>query len=339
MVRRAVLVTSLVTCASCTYDIPDLAEGGGASSDASTEAGADDSTSATDDGGGQQDSASHADGSCHGVLCPCAAATDCASHVCAQSSAQSMTVGSDLLQAAGLAGFCTTTCCTSSDCPTGTVCFASGYGGNYCVSPSWLKRATPASNALGGAACSTGSECRSGLCSGSTCADTCCDFTGAGTECAGGRSCTFGTFPGASPVDTHSAPFCEPLGGSGAYGSPCSQSSQCQGGLCYPSTTGPYFCTQPCRSDTCGSGNSCQFDGDGTDVVFACFGLNATQNVPSGIACVDYQECIGAICNNSSCTNVCFTDADCDPQLPHCTPQETSFYGQSPNVWITMCTP
>jgi hypothetical protein len=348
MVRRAVLVVSLMTCASCTYDIPDVANDASTGYEAFGDGGSGGPDGTTDGGGssggaetGGTDSPSQADGACTGgVTCPCTSDSNCASKLLCATSAM---VGSALAQQAG-GSFCTTTCCTSAECPTGSVCFATGAGGSYCVAPSWLGRTGTGGTKLGGDSCSTGSDCWSGLCTGTTCIDTCCDFAAAGSECAGGRSCVFGKFPGAAIVDTNFAAFCAPKPGSGGLSASCTQSSGCQGGLCYPNTdppAGPAYCTMPCRlSDACGQGASCEYDNLGANgIYFACLELGSTETTPFGGACTDYLECAGDICNANQCTNVCVTDQDCKAPLPHCRPQLTSFYGQPPNVWITMCTP
>src|ERR1019366_1307700 len=135
----------LVACFACTYDIPDLAsrpgDGGTDPSEASTDdSGSDVGSEPGSEGGGGHlpDASSKGDGGCKGTgtLCPCNNASDCSTGVCALSE----TVGAQLYTAAGNASFCTTPCCTSIDCAAGTVCFASGVGGNYCVNPAWLGR-------------------------------------------------------------------------------------------------------------------------------------------------------------------------------------------------------
>src|SRR6185312_2894686 len=183
----AAIVAPLVS-AGC-YSVPALDQDGGG-----VEAGSDgtahfpDSSSGSGSGGSNGSSGSssgsgassggHADGSAPdasctgGILCACGNANDCttaAAKICATSA----TVGMPIMQAAGVSGFCTRPCCVSSDCPSGTVCYASGEGGQYCVDPTWLGRAKPTSNRSGGAACTSNSDCLSGLCAGSICADTC----------------------------------------------------------------------------------------------------------------------------------------------------------------------
>lgn len=237
------------------------------------------------------------------ALCACQNDSECPQGVCANS----LMVTPALYAAAGGASFCTFACCTSADCPSGTVCFASGAGGQYCVAPSWIGRSAPGAS-LGGAACSADSSCRSGLCAGGRCADTCCSLASSASQCASGV-CAFGAFPGRT-FDTHFAPHCQPQTGSLGYGAACSSSSQCRGGLCYQSGGGGN-CTNACETSTeCGSGNGCQLDQQGQDIYAACFPTPGA--TAEGQACTMDQQCAGYWCNSESkCTNVCFRNQDC----------------------------
>jgi hypothetical protein len=268
------------------YVAPDQA-GGGPGSDAA---------------GPGSEGGSPADAGCT-TLCPCQNDSQCPKGVCANA----LTVSSTLYAAAGGASFCTLACCTSADCPAGTVCFASGAGGQYCVAPSWLGRSAPGAS-LGGAACSSDSTCRSGLCAAGRCADTCCSLASSSSQCASGI-CAFGAFPGRS-FDRHFAPHCTPQVGSLGYSASCSSSSQCRGGLCYQSGGGGY-CTNPCETSAeCGSGNGCQFDQQGQDLYAACFPTPG--GLVQGQACTTNQQCAGYWCNSSSqCTGACFRNSDC----------------------------
>jgi hypothetical protein len=332
----------LVACVACTYGIPDLAlDAGGAGLQAGDASPTVDGTTGDDSSGGAGDDAdtdgggSHSeggattDGPCSGSLCPCNNATDCASRVCAVE----LTVGQDLFTAAGNANFCTKPCCTSKDCDPGSVCFASGQGGNYCVDPKWVGRVAPGSG-IGGAQCSSGSTCRSGLCLGSgLCADTCCSYSGSSAECTGGSSqCAFGAFQGVG-FDTHFTGRCGPPGGASPYGANCGSNSDCAGGLCF-NEGGGGNCTHPCATSAeCGSGNACQLDIEGTDIYAACFPWNASG--PEGSSCTNDDQCLGDWCGTTNqCSNICFTDAVCAAAVSswHCTPQEDQLPNGTYNV-------
>jgi hypothetical protein len=304
----------LLACFACTYDIPALRPGTDAGGDDEAEAapGDDGNETGTDSGSssGGHPEAGPSDAGCTngGSLCSCSSASDCATEtpICAQS----VDVGADL----GHAGFCTQPCCTSADCSEGSVCFASGQGGNYCVDPTWLGRSTPASSAIGGASCTANGDCRSGLCipgsSGKVCADTCCSFAKSGAECASGSQCAFGFFQGGASSDTHFGALCGPPGGASTAGSPCSVSSECAGGFCYSPAQGQSFCVQPCAApDECGSGYACQLDINGTDLYVACF--NFSGGAAQGSQCDNFESCLGGLCDDGLCSNPCFSDAVC----------------------------
>ena len=349
MRKAAALPVVLVACFSCTYNIPDLRPGGGAGSgddasalEASTadgSGGADGSTAdglgsgdastASDAQGGPPDAHGGGDAPCTGVLCPCSGASDCTSGICAQSP----TVGQSLYAASG--SFCTSPCCTSADCPAGAVCFGSGQGGNYCVNPSWLGRSTTLGGGHGGASCTTDAQCRSGLCGGNACADTCCSFAGSATECAGGDACAFGAFPGRVTFDHHFGGRCGTPSSIGlGYGASCNDSSQCAGGLCVSGG-----CTNPCHDPSeCGAGSACQLGIESGDIYVACFPWSATG--AQGTGCSSDSVCKGDWCLDTNvCSNACFTDADCVSGW-HCTPQpDTPPTGSSGGYFVLACAP
>ncbi len=332
LVLGAALVASL-TSAGC-YDVPNLKPDSGATtSDGSTEVDSGYIGHPTDSGGGGGDDGGGPtpDAACTGVLCPCNNAADCTGHskVCAQS----ITVGQAFYTAAGGNNFCTLGCCTSADCPGGTVCFASGQGGQYCVDPSWLGRSTPGASAQGGALCGAGTDCRSGLCAGGRCADTCCSWASSTAECTDAEQCVFGTFPGASSLDKHFAPHCG-AGGGTPFGNSCTGNGDCQGGLCYQTGTGGY-CTQPCRSQECGFGYACQVDEEGNDVYAACFPW--MPDAVEGAACTSNNQCQGDWCGTTSqCTSICFTSSDCISGWT-CTPQPSTL--ATGNYLLLVCGP
>jgi hypothetical protein len=305
-----------VLSAAC-YSIPDVdpADGGdvmgvdapldgplgsadtGTRHDASVESG-----SSSHDGGNVTDvTTPPPDGPCGmGILCPCSANSDCTSTICGTSTV----VTGSIISENGGENFCTQACCTSNDCPAGTVCFASGTG-QYCVRAAWLDRSKPGSSAAGGASCTNGAGCRSGLCSGGSCIDTCCEY--GSTECAGG-ACIFGNFPGAASFDVHFAAHCGSTAGTGGYSQTCGGNSDCQGGYCYNDGTGP-GCTMPCRTSADCSGGACQYIQTSTgNYVAACYLPGGTGQ---GTSCSSDQSCSGYFCSPSGCTEPCFADSDC----------------------------
>jgi hypothetical protein len=329
----APIAVAAALAAACAYDVPNVVprsddaggsggdDGGFTAPDGASSSGSDSGWNGSDggEGGGSGSSSGGGttDAGCTGTLCTCNNASDCASHICAQS----LTVGTSLYAAAGNKNFCTQPCCTSADCASGTVCFASGQGGNYCVNPAWIGRAAPGAGAGGGgASCSTGNQCRSGLCTGSSCADTCCSLDNSASECGGGQ-CTFGAFPGTG-FDTHYTARCGPARGLYDAGVSCSGDDQCQGGLCVSYRSGLY-CTNACRTDAeCGAGAGCLIDQRGIDVYFACFPSTGSMQ---GTQCSTDVQCLGDWCIPTStvnmCSGVCFTDADCTVLGWRCTPQ------------------
>jgi hypothetical protein len=236
---------------------------------------------------------------CRGLGCKCSGAVDCDSRICADS----LTVTPTLYQEVNH-GFCVQPCCTSNDCPGGFVCFATSAGGNYCIDPSLVGRSTPGS-AIGGTSCTSDSQCRSGLCSG-TCQDPCCSMFQSG-ECASGSVCRFGQFPGRG-VDVHYASHCTAPGGSTTTGNYCTSSSSCKSGLCYYA-----FCTATCRDTAeCGSGNYCNYQIDSSNDIFAgCF--PGAGSVALGGTCTSDSQCATALCDQTSkrCTDVCYADSAC----------------------------
>jgi hypothetical protein len=246
-------------------------------------------------------------GACRGITCPCSGAASCDSGICSDS----LAVGAGLSAAAGNTNFCTQPCCTSTDCAAGTVCFASDQGGNYCVAPGWLQRSATLGLGIGGATCQTGRDCRSGLCNGTTCADTCCNTSDA-SECSSGTTCRFANFPGAASFDKGNVPWCGP-GGNGQNGSTCDHDSDCESELC----NGSAGCSNACRttSDCGGGGSSCTYvvSTSGTaGVVAAC--LPGGGHSADGASCGDDTDCQSQFCDPTAkvCTDVCFANSDCN---------------------------
>ena len=259
------------------------------------------------DGASTQDSSGDPDSGCGsgGLLCACANSQGCTTGFCASA----LAVGPSLYAAAGSSNFCTVACCTSADCPGSSVCYASGAGGQYCVDPAWLGRSAAQGGLIGGASCGVDGDCRSGLCAGAACADTCCSLAYSATQCDASTVCAFGTFPG-NGFDTHFAARCAPPGGTIGYGDPCGSNDQCVGGLCY-NYGGGTACTNPCEANTdCPEGSGCFYDVMGNDVYAACFPTMGTRE--EGAACMMDTDCRSEWCQTTSlCTSTCARNADC----------------------------
>ncbi|HEY4015906.1 MAG TPA: hypothetical protein VGM06_21365 [Polyangiaceae bacterium] len=186
------------------------------------------------------------------------------------------------------AGLCVQPCCTSSDCGSdggvggGFVCFGTGAGGNYCVPPEWLPGRSAIGTSGGGAACTDGTDCRSGLCQSGICVDTCCSNRSQQFECATTSICRFNAFPGMG-FDTHYTARCSPTPGNQQVmsgGGNCTMNSDCRSNLCV-TTGGSTTCRDACRNSvdcvvpTTGPRNSiaCQYSqppSAGTDIVASC---------------------------------------------------------------------
>ena len=258
-------------------------------------------------------------GPCTGLMCKCVGNIACDSHICADQ----LTVGSGLYAAAGGANFCTKPCCTSTDCGAGTVCYATSTGGSYCVLPAWLQRSTQLGAATGGATCSGNADCRSGLCSGQACADTCCSTAQSTKDCSSGTTCSFGTFPGVPTFDQGSVAYCG-QGGSGTNGASCNFPSDCESTLCYRG-----FCQNACRNtpDCGGGGYTCGWYRDSTSTatgVYAVCASTSNGSAPQGSSCISDSDCASDFCDQASskCTDVCFADGDCTASGWRCRPEQ-----------------
>ena len=266
-------------------------------------------------------------GPCRGLTCACSGDAACDSGICADSSV----VPSGLYTAAGSQSFCTKPCCTSADCDANSVCFAAGgadsAAGNYCVSPTWVQRSIAFGAAPGGSTCATGRDCRSGLCAGTTCADTCCTTNGTRepNQCATGSDCRFAAFPGTAAFDKNFVAWCGP-GGSGGDGADCSHNSDCKSELC----DGIDGCANACRDTAdCSAGESCTYVNppapDDAAVVAACFG--GAGGSPEGSSCSNNTDCESQFCDTTvtnECTDVCFADTDCTKTGWRCRPESVT---------------
>jgi hypothetical protein len=277
-----------------------------------------------------------APGPCRALGCSCAGASACDSGICADA----LTVTSGLYMAAGNANFCTQPCCTSADCGAGTVCFATGQGGDYCVNPGWIGRVQGLGAGQGGASCGTGENCRSGLCdtNSMTCIDTCCSSGSASTDCATGQTCQFDAFPGATSIDKNYSAFCAVPVGTHTDGQTCNNGNiDCQSNLCASFPPDPTVaCRGACRSTSdCGANEDCEYilppgqTANPMPIVAACAPPQGTGMLAEGAACNTTNDDCQGFCdpNTSLCTDVCFANSDCTMTTWRCRPETVPVSG------------
>jgi hypothetical protein len=256
---------------------------------------------------------------CADLACACTLPSDCTSNVCATKVA----VTTPAYAAAGNTGFCTRPCCSSADCDARTVCFATAAGGNFCVRPEWLGRSSQLGVGLGGAACVADSDCRSGLCAASVCADVCCSSAQVATACAPGQSCLFGTFPGRS-FDKRFVAYCANPSGSAASGTACSADIMCFTGLCGASDG---KCHDACRdsADCRSPAQECGYSIPNLSTLSSLVSVcsNSPGQGAQGAACPNNNGCQSGFCDATTmrCTDVCYADSDCTVPGWRCRPQ------------------
>jgi len=242
---------------------------------------------------------------------PCIAAAECvAGYDCIYESA----VGASVLPEPGK-GICSKTCCTSSDCPAGLVCYAPGTSGKYCVDPAKLGRPPPG-NAAPGETAASAEGCRSGLLENGQCVDVCC----LESDCRGGTHCTLGDVSG------HTTFACRPWSGTKGQDSTCSGGNgDCRSGACVPQNW-PF--TSRCVDTCCGS-TSCKdllqgtvvseyptrcayfHLGNGSDLFPLCAAAAPAGTTALGGTCGTNDDCRSGVCLGSVCSDVCCTDKDC----------------------------
>lgn len=229
---------------------------------------------------------------------PCRTDLECTSRICGDKSLLTPPV----VDTTG--PVCTTTCCTSADCPTGEVCFGSGTGGNYCVAAAEVDRKVPGTGEPGSACAGDGTKCRSGSCIANKCIDTCCK----NADCKGGLVCKLQDFSG------HFAYACGTPSGTTNDGEECFDSSDCKSGFCY-APSGTKICRPTCCNDTACPAGRCIFDSFSAsgDAIRFCF-YNSSGALP-GTACDTDGECRSAFCDPDSkkCAELCCVDTDCKP--------------------------
>ncbi|MBX3229996.1 MAG: hypothetical protein KIT84_25820 [Labilithrix sp.] len=222
---------------------------------------------------------------------------------------------SNLLTTAILASttdaICTKTCCTSTDCGDGFVCFGAGTGGSYCVSAARAKREGLGTGAAG-AECAAPSECRSGLCVDDHCLDTCCTAE----HCTGETLCRVKSLAAPPPARENWVCALPEPGASLEAGTVCSGSTtRCMNDNCsgFPQKCRPTCCnSEQCAAlhpsfTTCAYG---EFTTTGSHTKW-CFDSSGTR--PLGEACNGNGDCASRFCDpdQKKCAAVCCQDTDC----------------------------
>lgn len=208
---------------------------------------------------------------------------------------------------------CTSTCCTSADCPSGFVCFGPGTGGNYCISSQLAKRGTLGAKKPG-EACTTNGECRSGVCANDKCLDLCCSVD----DCFNNTTCRVKSIstppparenwvcadpePGASLVDSS---------GCSGGGGTC-KNDNCQGlpAVCRPTCCRHDECSYPNKSlSFCAYG---RFPTTQSSTKW-CFTDAGPNGSPVGADCNGDTDCLQRFCDPDlkKCGTICCRDEDC----------------------------
>jgi hypothetical protein len=217
---------------------------------------------------------------------------------------------------------CTKSCCTSADCPANFVCYATGTGGNYCAKVTLARDSTQTTgNAAAGASCSSGSDCRSGLCTKNQCMDTCCSDA----ACGNGTVCQYtsqveGPIVAGQP-SKHDAWMCAPVTEQDASaGTTCGANPQCANENCaLMSVGGTHRCSPTCCSAAdCASASPalatsvCAYGTGNGDFLKWCKDLNSSGSV-EGQNCGVKEDCQSLYCDSSThkCGRPCCVDTDC----------------------------
>lgn len=223
-----------------------------------------------------------------------------------------------------IAGLCTKSCCTSSDCPTDFACFGAGTGGNYCVSKGVLQRPALGTR-RGGESCTVQADCRSGICDATNkCADTCCNST----QCTNDTVCRSIAVQGVGTA-TKYVLGCGAPEGQAKAGDACEVifAGKCSEGTCEDGTD---KCRAPCCSS---SGCAAYCDNTKarghTDMITACTDSIATRGTKKlGEPCEAEADCFGNRCLQDSpegakyCSDACCSDADCASGGLVCRPRD-----------------
>jgi hypothetical protein len=267
---------------------------------------------------------------------------------------------------------CTDFCCRQHDCPAGWGCrpHDDGTGGSRTVDV-----CVPLAPAQGerryNEICHSAADCRSGVCSGNRCRETCCTDEDCDAPFVSGMYCAISGLPDVTACYVEPTVDNDPLGtlGCSTTGDP----GDCRSDLCFsfydPSTgcTANAQCTpaRPTCWDISGDGvtdcvrdfcvdHCCSADdcvGSGTDI-FACskwlFGTSdynicllheGPATLGEGAPCVANAECRSLVCSDSAhqCRRRCCTDEDClSPLYPNCALEANHVYSTARMLNVCM---
>ncbi len=222
-------------------------------------------------------------------------------------------------------GVCTKSCCKSSDCNpwSNGVCFGTPNGFSLCLAAGTVGRPEPPGTKVTGDTCGVDAECRSGVCDGSLCRDTCCSGTG---DCPGNlSSCAFQTMKGSGwqvyTCETKSATL-------GDFGEFCLNNNECKSDTCFG------VCSKPCcRASDCGGlFPTCWYSVyPSGDVVKACVDTGTNPGTKlNGESCSSDGDCASALCATPEgraafCTDACCVSSDCgSPSAFSCLPAKNT---------------
>lgn len=245
-----------------------------------------------------------------GLGADCVVDSDCESNLCGTPNVLSTSIISGSTKP-----ICTSTCCTSAECPSGFVCFSGGTGGNYCVPAAKAQRTPPASGGkAAGATCSgDDTECRSGLCEGGRCVDTCC----VANDCAAGSTCR--VYEIMTPAPSHFVWACATGNSGGKDAGPdasCSVQADCRNDNCIGNVPNRVCTPSCCNAADCTqqgfTGRICRYGTTGTDQLKFCT-LPVNGGTAIGTDCQFDINCTSGYCDPElkKCAQLCCTDDDC----------------------------
>jgi hypothetical protein len=242
---------------------------------------------------------------------PCTTDVACQSNLCGTASVLTSAIVTDQ------GSVCTTPCCTTADCPTDFVCYATATGGNYCVAATNAGRTPPNDGGGGnaGANCTANSDCRSGLCSADDhCVDTCCR----NEDCNAGTVCKFFDKLAGPAGTTHIAWACAPPnagGNSDGQQCPSQDLTECQNNNCVliggQNVCDPFCCT---TNDCAKAGLTnyvCGYSTSQVETFKECFA--ARDAGAEGANCSTKLECSSNFCDSTGkCARPCCRSSDCN---------------------------